>query len=102
VGESGDAVADLVVAGQFLALGGEGVAALLEVSSAGVGVGGAALQFGQVDQCGLVEVDQAASFDFDAVQASVEAGQFGGEEFVVGDGGVRGHGLLAGGQDVRA
>jgi hypothetical protein len=49
VGESGDAVADLVVAGQFLALGGEGVAVLLEISAAGVGVGGAVLQFGQVD-----------------------------------------------------
>ena len=34
------------------------------------------------------------------MQASVEAGQFGGEEFVVGGGGVRGDGLLAGGQDV--
>ena len=43
VGESGDAVADLVVAGQVLALAGEAVAALLEVLPAGVGVGGAAL-----------------------------------------------------------
>jgi hypothetical protein len=46
VGEAGDAVADLVVAGQFLALAGEFFAALLEVSAAGVGVGGTALQFG--------------------------------------------------------
>jgi hypothetical protein len=67
VGESGDAVADLVVVCQFLALGGQGVAALLEVSAAGVGVGGAALQFGHVDQCGLVEVGQAASFGLDGV-----------------------------------
>jgi hypothetical protein len=44
VGEPGDAVADLVVTGQFLALGGEFFAVLLLVSAAGVG--GAALQFG--------------------------------------------------------
>jgi hypothetical protein len=50
----------------------------------------------------LVEVDQAAPFSVDAVQTSVEAGQFSGEEFVVGDGGVRDNGLLAGGHDVRA
>jgi hypothetical protein len=31
------------------------------------------------------------------VQAAVEAGQFGGEEFVVGDRGARSDGLLAGG-----
>jgi hypothetical protein len=43
VGESGDAVTDLVVVGQVLALGGERVAALLEVSAAGVGVGGTTL-----------------------------------------------------------
>ncbi len=83
-------------------MGGEGVAALLEVSAAGVGVGSTALHFGQIDQCGLVEVDQAAPLDFDAVQASVEAGQFGGEDFVVGGGGVRGDGLLADGQDIGA
>jgi hypothetical protein len=46
VGESGDAVADLVVAGQFLASGGEFFEVLLEVSAAGVGIGGTALQFG--------------------------------------------------------
>ena len=45
-GEVTDAVAQLVVAGQLLALGGEGVAALFEVVAAVLDVGGAALQVG--------------------------------------------------------
>jgi hypothetical protein len=100
--EVGDAVAGLVVAGQVLALGGEGVAAVLEVFAAGVGVGGAALQFGQVQQPGLVEVSQAPAFGLDAVQAPVEAGELGGEQLVVGGGGACRDSLLAGGQDVGA
>ena len=45
-GEVPDAVAELVVAGQFLALGGEGVAALVQVVAAVLDLGGTALQLG--------------------------------------------------------
>jgi hypothetical protein len=67
-----------------------------------VDVGGAALHLGEVDEAGLVEVGESAPFGADGVDAPVEAGQFGGEEFVVGRGGVGGDGVFAGGEDVGA
>jgi hypothetical protein len=45
-GEVTDAVAQLVVAGQLLALRGEGVAALVQVAAAVLDLGGPALQLG--------------------------------------------------------
>ena len=70
-GEVPDAVAELVVAGQFLALGGEGVASFGEVAAAVFDVGGAALQLGQLDEAGLVGVDEAAAFGIDGVELAV-------------------------------
>jgi len=49
-GEVADAVAQLVVAGELVALRGEGVAALFEVAAAVLDVGGAALQVGEFDE----------------------------------------------------
>jgi hypothetical protein len=49
-GEVADAVAQLVVAGELVALCGEGVAAFGEVVAAVLDVGGAALQLGQLDE----------------------------------------------------
>jgi hypothetical protein len=45
-GEVTDAVAQLVVAGQLLALRGEGVAALVQVAAAVLDLGGTVLQLG--------------------------------------------------------
>ena len=101
-GEVADALAELVVAGEFVAFGGEGVAPLVEVAAAVLDVGGAALQFGQLDEAGLVEVDEAAAFGVGGVELAVQAGQLGGEQLVVGGGGAHGERLLAGGEHVGA
>ena len=60
------------------------------------------MQFGQVDEPGLVEVGEPASFGCGGVDLAVEAGEFGGEQFVVGDRGGDRDGLLAGQQHARA
>jgi hypothetical protein len=76
-GEVADAAAELVVAGQLLALRGEGVAAVGEVEPALLDLGGAALQLGQLDEAGLVEVDEAAAFGVGGLELAVQAGQLG-------------------------
>jgi hypothetical protein len=40
-------------------------------------VGGAALQLGQLDEAGLVEVDEAAAFGVGGVELAVQAGHIG-------------------------
>jgi hypothetical protein len=57
--------------------------------------GGTALQFGHVDQPGLVEVDQPAVLAAGGLELVVAAGQLGGEQLIVGDGGMHRDGLLA-------
>jgi hypothetical protein len=57
--EVGDALAQLVVAGELGALLREGVTLVGQLGAAGVDVFGAAPQFDELDQPGLVEVDQA-------------------------------------------
>jgi hypothetical protein len=94
--EALDAVAEPVAAGQVGAFGGEAGTFLLGVALACGDRGGAALQFGHVDQPGLVEVDQPAVFAAGGFEPAVQAGQFGGEQLVVGDGCVHRDGLLAG------
>ena len=75
---------------------------VLQLSSAGGDFAGAALQFGEFDEPGLVEVDEAAPFGVGGVDLAVQPGQFGGEQFVVGDRGGQRDGLFAGQQHVRA
>ena len=91
---------ELVVAGE----GGRWSARLVRLSlqlfSAGGDFGGAALQFGQFDEPALVEVDEAAPFGVGGVDLAVQPGQFGGEQFVVGDRGGQGDGLFTGEQQV--
>jgi hypothetical protein len=96
VGEVTDAAAELIVAGELVAFGGQGVAAVGEMVSAGVDVSGAALEFGQLDQTGLVEVGQPAPFGVDGLLFAVQACQLGRQQFVVGGGNVDGDGLFAG------
>ncbi len=95
-GEVLDAVAEPVAAGEVGALGGKAGALVLEFALACGDRGGAALQFGHVDQGGLVEVDQPAVLAAGGLELAVEAGQLGGEQLVVGGGGMDGDGLLAG------
>jgi hypothetical protein len=70
-------VTQLVVASQLVALRDQGVAAFGEVTATVLDVGGAALQLGQVDEAGLVEVDEAAAFGVGGLELAVQAGQLG-------------------------
>ena len=95
-GEVLDAVAEPVAAGQVGAFDGQAGPLVLQLALAGGDPGGAALQFRHVDQPGLVEVDQPAVFTAGGVELAVQAGELGGEQLVVGGGGVHRDGLLAG------
>src|SRR4029077_10214707 len=97
-GEVLDAVAEPVAAGQVGALGGQAGPLVLQLALAGGDPGGAALQFGHVDQPGLVEVDQPAVFTAGGAGPAVQAGELGGEQLGVGGGGVPRDGLLPGQQ----
>jgi len=97
-GEVGDAAPEQVPVGERGALGGEGVSSGLLVAQSGGDFAGAAVQLGQVDEPGLVEVGQPASFGGGGVDLAVEAGEFGGEQFVVGDRGADRDRLLTGQQ----
>jgi hypothetical protein len=91
-----DAVAEPVAAGEVGALGGEAGAFVLQFALPRGDRGGAALQPGHVDQPGLVEVDQPVVLAAGGFEFAVQAGQFGGEQLVVGDGSVDCDGLFAG------
>ena len=93
VGEVLDALAEPVASGEVGALGFEAAAFLLGVALACSDRGGAALPFGHVDQPGLVGVDQPVVLGAGGLEPAVQAGQFGGEQLVVGDGGVYRDGL---------
>jgi hypothetical protein len=97
-GEVGDAAAEQVPVGQRGALGGEAVPFGVQVTQAGGDFAGAAVQLGQVDEPGLVEVGQPAPFGCGGVDLAVEAGELGGEQLVVGNRGGDRDGLLAGQQ----
>ena len=97
-GEVGDAAPEQVPVGERGALGGEGVTSGLLVTQACGDFAGAAVQLGQVDEPGLVEVGQPASFGCGGVDLAVEAGELGGEQLVVGDRGGDRDGLLTGQQ----
>jgi hypothetical protein len=97
-GEVGDAAAQLVVAGQLFAFGGEAVASFSEVTTSSFDVGGTALHVGQIDQSGLVEVDQSAALGFGGVELAVEPSELGGQQFVIGGRGTNGECLFTGEQ----
>jgi hypothetical protein len=73
-GEAFDAVAEPVAAGEVGALGGEAGALVLEFALPGGDRSGAALQFGHVDQAGLVEVDEPAVLAAGGLEFAVQAG----------------------------
>jgi hypothetical protein len=58
---------------------GNGVAAVVELA-------GAALQFDEVDEVGLEEVGEAATFSLGGFGLAVETSELRGEQFVVGGG----------------
>ena len=97
-GEVVHAGSELVVSGEVGSFVGEAGSLVLQLFSACSDLGGAALHLGQLDEPALVEVDEAAAFGVGSVDPAVQAGQFGGEQFVIGDRGAHGDRLLAGQQ----
>jgi len=95
-GEVGDAAPEQVPVCERGALRGEGVSFVLLVALSRGDFGGAAVQLGQVDEPGLVEVGQPAPFGCGGVDLAVEAGELGGEQLVVGYRGGDRDGLLTG------
>jgi hypothetical protein len=95
-GEIVHAAAELIVAGERGSFVSEACSLVLQLFSACGDFGGAALHFGKFDKPTLVEVDQAAPFGVGGIDLAVQPGQFGAEEFVVGDGGVQCDRLFAG------
>ena len=85
VGEIGDAAAQQVSVGKRSPLGGEAVAFGPQPVEAGGDVTGAVLQLWEIDQSGLIKVDQSAPFGDGDVDLAVEADEFSGEQLVVGD-----------------
>jgi hypothetical protein len=73
-GEALDGLAEPVSAGEVGALGGKAGALVLEFALPGGDRGGAALQFGHVDQVGLVKVDEPAVLAAGSLEFAVQAG----------------------------
>ena len=95
-GEVVDSAAELVVTGERGSFVGKAGSLVLQFFSAGGDFGGAALHFGEFDEPALVKVDEAAPFGVGGVDLAVQPGQFGGQEFVVGDRGALGDCSFAG------
>jgi hypothetical protein len=98
LGEGGDATAELVVLGEGLmlfdeaaALGFEGVASLVDFT-------GASAKLGQVDEVGLVAVDETAVLGLDRFGLAVETAELLGDDLIVGHGCSGSHRVFAGRQ----
>jgi len=76
-GESADSSVESVAGGQVGALAGEGVALGVEGGAPVVELSGAALQFDQLDEAGLVEVGEAVAFSLGRLGACGRCGRAG-------------------------
>lgn len=90
-----DALGEVVDAAAYLALGDQGVSALVEAAAAVLDLGVAPLELGEVDESGLVEVDQSAVLGLGGVLSAGQSGELGVEQFIVGCGLEHSDGLLA-------
>ncbi len=99
-GEGLDALAEAVVLGQLGPLCNQRLALVVDASATGVKLGGPAGHVGGPDHPGLVEVGQTAPLGLRGLGAAIQAGQLGREQLVVGDGCLRGHRRLSGGQQL--
>jgi hypothetical protein len=102
LGEGADALAEPVVGGQRVALGGQCLSLQGGLLLAGVELLGAALQLDQVQQPSLVAVNEAAAFGLGGFGLAVQPGELGGEQLVVGCWGAGGDVALAGQQHLGA
>lgn len=102
LGEGADALAEPVVGGERVALVGQCLSLQGGLLLAGVEFFRAALQLDQVQEPGLVAVDQSAAFGLGGFGLAVQVGELGREELVVGCWGAGGDGALAGQQHLGA
>jgi len=83
LGEGGDATAELVVLGEGLMLFDEGATLGFEGTASLVDFTGASAKLGQVDEVGLVEVDETAVLGLDRFGLSVETAELLGDDLIV-------------------
>jgi hypothetical protein len=95
-GEIVHPVTELVVTGELGSFVGEVGSLVLQLFSTCSDLSGATLHFGDFNESTLVEVNEAAPLGVGSVDLAVQPGQFGGEEFVVGDRDMQGDRLFAG------
>lgn len=95
-GEVGYTSAEPVVDSELLLPGEELGVFVVETGFAGGDVFAAAAELVELDQPGLVEVGEAASFGIDLVGAAADTLELGGAELVVGDFGFAGECRFAG------
>src|ERR671912_480071 len=75
LGEAGQALAEPVAFGELDSFGGKTDLLAGELLAASVDLGGSPFEIRQLDQPGLVEVDQPAAFAVDCAELAVQAGQ---------------------------
>src|SRR5438876_3853107 len=100
--EVADPLAQPVVGGELAALRHQRVALVGERLVAGVDVPGAPLDFGELEEAGLVQVGEASPLGAVGLDLALHAGQLGLEQIVVGSRCYGGEGALAGEQHVGA
>ena len=98
--EVGDALVEAVFGGQLGLASDEGLAFLVEATTAVVDLACAAAHFCVVDHSGLVEVGDPSPFGMCTLEPAVESGQLGGEELVVGSWGLSGQGCFSGSEEL--
>jgi hypothetical protein len=84
LGERTDPLAQAVVLGERIPLLGKGLVLLGDAASPAIEFLGPALQLHELDQPGLVEVDQPAALGLGGLGPALQAGELGGEQLVVG------------------
>jgi IstB-like ATP binding protein len=102
VGEADQAPAQPVAFGELASFGSQTDLLVGELLAASVDLGGAPLDLGELEQPGLVKVDQPAAFGLGGVELAFQAGKLSGEQLVVGSGLPDGDGAFAGQQHLGA
>ena len=100
LGEVGDAPLEVVGLGQLGPLSDQGLTLLVEMTATGVELGSPTGHFGALDHARLVQVGEAAALGLRAITPALQSSQLDGEQLVVGDRPLSGHGGLASAEQV--
>lgn len=98
LGEGGDGVLQALLLGEFGLLVLQGGVFVAEFVVSGGDAGAAAGEFGEVDEVGLVGVEESGSFLLGVGEASFEAFELVGDQVVVALWGAEGEFAFAGGE----